>query len=395
MSCLKLSMRILAAIFALIFIATLPFGFLAFFSANEIFNPEELTNTINESLIVSGVLRSNITEALSETEFVEDSDDEGEARRALNELTIEDWRRVVDIAISDEWLEKQIKETVESINTWLDDDRVSPGLEIDMRPIKAKMQGNDLFEIINLIVDTWPTCTQDQVDQMQQSMVESGQAPVLYCEPPEPLRSELIDFAARRFQDFFREMPATFSIFKLDEQIQKPDDVLLLKERIRMIRTFTMGGWLLSAALLGLIMVLAIRSWRDVAIWWGIPIFVAGILTIALVFSVNTFIDRVLQESTVEGSKALYDLMRLPISAVREKVSGEVMGMGLIICVVGMGILVISYLFHRAVRPAVEQRAGNLNYNDVATPPTYPSAGSDPPSAQDVEDGERPSGLFG
>ena len=151
MSCMKLTMRILAAIFALIFIVTLPFGFLAFFSANEIFNPEELTSTINESLIVSGVLRRNIVEALSGMEFGDDSKEDAEVGRALSELGIEDWSRIVDIVISDEWLEKQIRETVESINTWLDDDRVSPGLEIDMRPIKAKMHGDGLFEIINLI----------------------------------------------------------------------------------------------------------------------------------------------------------------------------------------------------------------------------------------------------
>ena len=230
---------------------------------------------------------------------------------------------------------------------------------------------------------------------MQQAMVESGEAPILYCEPPEPLRSELIDFAARQFQGYFREMPPTYSTFELDEEIQNPDDVLLLKERIRTIRAFTMGGWLLSAALLGLIMVLVIRSWRDVSIWWGIPIFVAGILTIALVFSANTFVDRVMQESIVEGSEALYDLLRLPVSAVREKVSGEVMGMGFVVSVVGMGILVISYLFHRAVRPAVEYVAGNVHYNEIASPPPYPSSDNDAPPTGDTEGGERPSGLFG
>ena len=389
MSCMKLTTRILAAIFALIFILTLPFGLLAFFTSNMIFNPEELTSALNGSLIESGALRRNIAELLSQTEFMDDGEDDEEVGRALSELTIDDWSRIVDIVISDEWLEGQIKEAVGSINSWLDDDRVLPGAEIDMRPIKATMQGESLFEIINLIVDSWPTCTQAQVDQMQQSMAESGQAPILYCGPPEPLRSELIDYAARRFQEFIRDMPASYSTFDLDQEVQNSDDAFLLKERIRTIRAFTMGGWLLSAALLGLIMVLAIRSWRDVAIWWGIPILVAGVLTILIGLSTNAIVDRVLQESTVEGSQALYDLLMLPVTTIRETVMGQVTGVGAILSVFGVGIMVVSYLFHRAVRPAIENNPQYPPPNEIASP-TDQGYEAPPPS-----DSDRPSGLFG
>ncbi len=392
MSCMKLTTRILAAIFVLIFIVTLPFGLLAFFTSNMIFNPEELDKMLNESLIESGALRESLTEILSETKFGDDTEEDVEVQRALSELAIDDWNRIIDIVIPDKWLENQIKETIVSVNAWLDDDRLRPDLKIDLHPIKEKMQGDGLHEIINLIVDSWPTCTQAQVDQMQQSMIESGQAPILYCEPPEPLRSELIDFAARRFQEFFREMPATFSLFELDEGNQNPEDVDLFKERIRTIRAFTMGGWLLSAALLGLIMVLAIRSWRDVAIWWGIPILVAGVLTIALGLSTNAVVDSVLQESRVEGSVALYDLLMLPVTTMRETVMGEVTGVGAIVSVFGMGILVVCYLLHRAVRPAVENHPQYASPHEIAST-TDRGYGEPPPS--DSDDSERPSGLFG
>jgi len=392
MSCLKLTTRILAAIFALIFIITLPFGLLAFFTSNMIFNPEELTSTLNGSLIESGALRESIIEILSETKFNDGSEEDAEVQRALSELTIHDWRRIVDIVLPDDWLEEQIQETIVSVNTWLDDERVSPGLKIDVRPIKEKMQGDSLFEIINLIVDTWPTCTQAQVDQMQQSMLESGQAPILFCEPPEPLRSELIDFAARRFQEFFREMPATFSTFELDEQVQNPENVFLLKERIRTIRAFTIGGWLLSAALLGLIMVLAIRSWRDVAIWWGLPVLIAGVLTIALGLSTNVIVDRFLQGSRVEGSEALYDLLMLPITTIRETVMSDVTGVGVIVSVLGVCILGVSYLFHRAVRPAVGHQSQYASPHDIAS---TTGQGYEAPPPPDSDDSERPSGLFG
>ncbi len=392
MSCMKLTTRILAAIFVLLFIVTLPFGLLAFFTSNMIFNPEKLDKMLNESLIESGVLRESLTEILSETKFGNDSEEDAEVQHALSELGFEDWSRIVDIIILDEWLGNQIKETIVSANAWLDDDRLRPDLSIDLHPIKEKMQGEGLHEIINLIVDSWPTCTQAQVDQMQQSMIESGQAPILYCEPPEPLRSELIDFAARRFQEFFREMPASFSLFELDEGNQNPEDVDLFKERIRMIRAFTMGGWLLSAALLGLIMVLVIRSWRDVALWWGIPILITGVLTIALGLSTNTVVDRVLQESRVEGSEALFDLLMLPVATIRETVMGEVSGVGVMVSIVGMGILAVSYFFHRAVRPAVENQPQYASPHEFASPTDQ---GYEAPTTLDSNDSDRPSGLFG
>jgi len=289
-----------------------------------------------------------------------------------------------------------------SIHTWLDDDRLTPGIEIDLRPIKARMQGESMLEVIDLIVDSWPTCTQEQVDRMQQASVEAGHPVILYCEPPEPFRSELIDFATRRFQSFFRDLPAAFSAFDTEQNDLNLDDVLLLKERIRTIRAFTMGGWLLSAALLGLIMILAIRSWRDVAIWWGLPVLIAGLLTIALGFSAGSTFTRYWQEASVEfrqQSSALYEMLLIPVTAVREKVTGEVMGAGVLITIMGIAILVIGYLFHRAVRLANPTSSQNVISPGIVSPPAYTDSGGEemnqvPPPAND-ENGERPSGMFG
>jgi hypothetical protein len=402
MSCLTLSMRILAAVFALVFIITLPFGLLAFFSSNVIFNPEELSSTLNESLIASGVLRRSITEMLSEMEFGDDFEDDSEVRQALSDLSVDEWDRIVDRLLPDAWMENQIKGTVMSIHTWLDDDRLTPDIEIDMRPIKARMQGESMLEVIDLIVDSWPTCTQEQVDRMQQASAEAGYPVILYCEPPEPFRSELVDFATRRFQSYFHDLPATYSAFDAEQNDLNLDDVLLLKERIRTIRAFTIGGWLLSAALLGLIMILAIRSWRDVAIWWGLPVLIAGVLTIALGFSAGTTFTRYWQQATVEfhqQSSALYDMLLIPVTAVREKVTGEVMGMGVLLTIMGIAILVIGHLFHRAVRPAVPTPSANPISPGTVTPPVYVDSGGAettlaPPPTND-ENGERPSGMFG
>lgn len=402
MSCLQLSMRILASICVLIFIITLPFGLLAFFSSNVIFNPEELSSTLNESLIASGILRNSISEMLSEMEFGDDFEDDSEVRRALSDLSVDEWDRIVDLLLPDAWMENQIKAAVMSINTWLDDDRLTPGIEIDMRPIKARMQGEGMLEVIDLIVDSWPTCTQDQVDRMQQASLEAGHPAILYCEPPEPYRTELIEFATQRFQGFFRDLPPTFSAFDTEQNDLNLDDVLLLKERIRMVRAFTMGGWLLSAALLGLIMILAIRSWRDVALWWGLPLLIAGILTIALGISAGTTFNRYWQQASVEfrqQSRALYDMLLVPVTAVRDKVTGEVMGVGVLIAIVGIAILVIGYLFHRAVRPAIANPSQNVIPQGPISPPANADSGGQatfpvPPPAKD-EDGERPSGMFG
>jgi len=402
MSCMKLTMRILAALCALAFIITLPFGLLAFFSSNVIFNPEELSGTLNESLIASGVLRNSITEMLSEMEFGSDFEDDSEVRRALSDLSVDEWDRIVDLLLPDAWMENQIKGVVMSLHTWLDDDRLTPGIEIDMRPIKERMQGKSMREVIDLIVDSWPTCTQEQVDRMQQSSLETGHPAILYCEPTEPYRTELVDFATRQFQSFFRDLPTTFSAFDSEQADLNLDDVLLLKERIRMIRAFTMGGWLLSGALLGLIMILAIRSWRGVALWWGIPILTVGILTIALGFSVGTTVNRLWQNASLDfrqESGALYEMLKVPVSAVRERVTGEVMGAGVLITIMGIAILVVGYLFHRAVRPAIPNPSPNLVSQEPVSPPGYADSGSDatapmPPPTNDG-DGERPSGLFG
>lgn len=403
-SCVSLTMKVVAALFVIIFLITLPLGLLALATSSMIFSPDLLTQSVTEQLVDSGILRRSLAEFLPTSDFLRELSSDAEVFRAFQDLDVDEWERLIDMVLPPEFLESQIERSVMAINIWLDNDRALPGVEIDIRPIKTNLQGGASAEIVEMVVDSWPSCTTGEVARIAETINQTGTIPIIFCEPPEPYRSQLVDFANRQFLAFSRELPPTFQLSESDPSGSELDQVLLLKERIRMIRTLGLAGWLLPLAMLGLIMVLAIRSWRDLAIWWGLPIFLAGVFTIGLSLSADTLSRRVIGQflGSLQPSAGPFNtILRVALSGVREDVFDGVLGAGIMVSFLGLVIMLVAWFLSRLTQSRRSAQVQAPSSEQVAPPPAGPPPGvvsSPPPVApldEDREEGEKPSGIFG
>ncbi|NIS82840.1 MAG: hypothetical protein GTO14_22170 [Anaerolineales bacterium] len=403
--CLSITIKLLAAILVIIFILALPLGLLALNTSSLIFSPENLSRTLTERLVHSGALRRSIAEYIPQSQFFEDMGRDSEIFEAFKNLDTGEWERVLDILLPPEWMEKQFKESFEAISRWLEDDSFAPIIEFDLRPIKARVQGGGAIEIVEMVVDSWPSCTTTQVERMRQTLTETGEVLILLCEPPEPYREQLVQLATRQFRIYVRDIPNTFSSVRDQPPVQETERSLQLKERIRLVRALSFAGWLLPLALLGLIMVLAIRSWRDLAIWWGIPILLAGILTMALGLSGESIGQRYILPSLEDlrrEAEPLYNLTITALVGMRDEIFGNIFGQALLISFLGGALILFGWFLSRITgqrtprqRPPASGPPPPVQKSEaepVAPHPPPPPVSSMP---EDADEKERPSGIFG
>jgi hypothetical protein len=135
-----------------------------------------------------------------------------------------------------------------------------------------------------------------------------------------------------------------------------------------------MWGWFLPASLLGVIMILVIRSMRDIGQWWGIPLLLGGLLSLAVLGVVSAG-----RADLIRDTLADFAQMGTPFYRAFE--------------IALLGILVAATrlaFFHAFPEPEPGDIAPTAQFSGIPAPPPVPPLGSGP----DDEEGP-PSGIFG
>jgi hypothetical protein len=406
--------KILAGILALTVIVILPSAVLASDTAHVIFSSDAVTELLRERLIHSGMLRGFVVDALSSTNFLEShSTGEMNMGEAFAELTPAEWDAILEVTLPEAWIDEQVGALTADIMGWIDDSRPWPTLEVDLQPIKGKLLRGGTREIVEIVVDSWPSCSPEQVQRMQEESMRSGESPLLYCEPPEPFRGQLTEYATIALDEFIRAAPGVLPLRDEAPGVDAAIESLTFKENLRAIRQLSYAGWMLPIASLGLIMVFAVRSWREVMQWWGFPLLAAAILTLLGAFLVpaagKIFLQRV--TSGLAGDVDVTQKIIVELFAgAAEMIAGRIIMHGIIMLFVSFLVLFLGWLLHRvtikrgaiAFAPVESWSGARQSQVDVdAAPPSYPPPPEIPPMTQersnaaDAETRDRGGGQAG
>jgi hypothetical protein len=273
---------ITAGLLSLVFVVTLPLGLLARNWADVLFNPDGISQALGENLIDTGVLHQFAVEALLDTQAGITDRQEG-LGSWLQYLDQNEFQLITEMIFPPEWAKAQVDNLVKSAYAWIDDERLLPSLAIELIPLKARLLSGGSAAVMELVIDSWPSCDLDQVEEMSSTQRRSGEMVILLCEPPEPLRSQLVSSTNAIFNRQIRNAPDWLPLVDIEERNQlNPDRVFEQKESIRLLRGLAFASWLLPMALLGIIMSLMIRSYEALSKWWGWPLMAAGMITFLL-----------------------------------------------------------------------------------------------------------------
>lgn len=408
--CLSTVTKVIAAFLALFVVITLPITLLVYDFSRVLFSPEVMSDVLTTRLIDSGVFQGAVTDVLLSPETLDNlGQGDADLGRYFKDLTPAERETMLEIILPSEWIENQISTVLRELSLWIDNDQPLPQLFLDMRPIKARLMRGGAEEIVDMVVDSWPSCTPEQVERISESGL-AGQTPLIQCEPPEPFRTRLVVFASTQLIEMIRQIPPDFPLTGDEIGGQEIADITEAKRNVRSIRALTRSGWLLPIALLCLIIALVVRSWRDLSRWWGIPLTLCGVITLGLVVFTSA-----ISEDFIEGILAdlrwkrevLYNLSLIVARGFMESALGSLFFHALLVGGIGVILLVVGWFIGRRTSSVplkqqvpVQQTKAAISSPDsqqysssVPPPPPVSPIPQDEPASEDEPD--RPTGVFG
>lgn len=397
--CLKQIFHIIALLLAVLFIMTLPFAVTSQSTSQMVFSEEAITGIVTSSLLGSGLLERFMLEAVFQGTLAHQGGvEEGEFTEALQYLTPAERQSVIQEIVPNKWVENQISASVKSIFNWIDDDRPAIVITLDLVPIKDRLVDGGIENFVETLVDSWPSCSPDQINIMRKAAVRGENLEFDICEPPEPFRTQAVALVSIIFYEWVRESPSSI------EFQEKPDEsyeeIMASKEGIRFLRAIMRFGWFLPIALLGFIMALKIRSARGLGNWWGTPMTLGGILTIFAALILAGSWEEVLARNAPflsESGEVIAQVVKLAMEELIGSIVGRIFFFGLVIMAIGAGLFIFSRLIKRDGMMEAEglptdtrsdPASDSRPQNEAGIPPALPPINED-------DSGEPPSGIFG
>jgi hypothetical protein len=382
--CFGWAARALAGILALLFVLTLPVTIIAYDLGQVVFLPEEMATLVSTSFEEVGGFRRLAMDAI-----VSDSA-AGEGLSltvALSHLTPMERDYLADRLLPRAWVEEQLHESVVDVYAWIDNDLARPDLRLDLRPVKDAVRSGGADELVQMVVDSWPPCTVEQMSEMAGTVLGLVEG-FPFCEPAEPLRTGLVAMAGETLVLSVYTLPDSLSISGAAAPSAADPEILRLKEDVRLARTFSRWGWLISPVLLGLIMALAIRTWRGLAGWWGLPLILGGCLTVIASFASRAGVGSLAARlGAAPGMPPIFgDLVTTAAGAWMSSAMQVVLTHAAVAILIGLAVLGLGLVLGRRAKPPTGGRP---------RPAAPSSPGPDSKLRFPKDDEGTPTGMFG
>lgn len=346
--CLTGTARGLAVLLSILLAAALPVSLAAHNFGRVVFSPERMAGLIVARLAENRELRRQLVGQL----FSRSGSREGEGfdlAQATRNLSAAELDAIAEALFPPGWLADQVSSVLDQLYAWPYSEELGLQLTLDFRLVSAWLGSGGAHDLIETLVDSWPTCSVEQVERMVAEAAATGGVGVRYCEPPEPYRSVLVDGAAAALTAQANAIPPLVRVSPDAPSPADADQIMATKEQIRLMRVVLTYGWILPLSLLGLIMALAVRSYPDLSLWWGVPLLIGGLLGFGLLVfggaAASQAIVRLAQSQPSElGARLISGLGDGLVFEVRRRLLGQL----LLVTAAALGLLVSgAVLRHR------------------------------------------------
>lgn len=296
--------RLVAGIFAILFILTACLSLLLFNAQRQFANPELYKRVMIEERVYDSLprlLSLQISESMAYDPCAEDpsvcenqgdeinEDEEGGPPDYFKNLDSHQWELLLREILTPEWLQTQTESLIDQFVEFLESDQAVPSIKISLVELKSKLMGSDGVEIVLTLIEAQPACTDDQLREIKLAMAsEQGKTDLLSCLPSQDVLDEYASSIEENLNEAVGELPDEAVLgesFMEEDSSEKPEaegGEIQVGPTLRRIRTYMRISPLLPAVFLILIAVFAVRSFRDLLRLWGIPFLVTGMIVLAI-----------------------------------------------------------------------------------------------------------------
>jgi hypothetical protein len=200
--------------------------------------------------------------------------------------------------------------------------------------------------MIRQFLKSQPPCTIDQLTQMALGFLGGD---IALCNPPDEAIGFFQPFIQSQLQTLSATFPNEVTLTPITES-GTPNDP---RTQLHLIRSAARFSPFFVLLLLLAVALFAVRSIRDLFIWWGWPLLIAGVSGTVIALVASPIVGWVLQYVIQTQIAALIPpLLASSISEAASAVAGQmvspVIWQGLVMAVIGGTMLVMGFLLRRA-----------------------------------------------
>lgn len=224
----------------------------------------------------------------------------------------------------------------------------SNSVVISLLPIKARLTGAGGVNVVQEFLNTQPDCTLDQLTQMGLGLLNGN---IALCKPPQEAMGMLAPFIQSQLQAVTATFPNEIALVPGTES-GTPNDPRL---KLQWVRSGIVFSPFFLFLLLLAIAVFAVRSLRDLLIWWGWPLMVTGALAALIALVGSPMMGWILQFLIrTQGAVFLPSMLAPTIGETASSVASQMLApvilQGFVLAMIGLLMVIAgTFLFRRQV----------------------------------------------
>ena len=266
----------------------------------------------------------------------------------LRALRVEDWQASISTLLPPEELKTVADSALDATFDYLNGKTDSA--VISLVPLKTHLASESGLQVVRQFLNLQPPCTTEQLTQMALGLL-GGQ--IILCNPPEEAIGLMTPFIQAQLQAITTIIPNEIA-FIPGTTSNTPQDPRLKLNAVRSAIKLTP---FIPAIFLFGIVVFAVRTFKELLIWWGWPIMIAGGISALIALIGSPVIGWILQlliqnQGTIFIPSILAASIGETTSAVARQMLAPVVIEGFVLALLGLGMVIVSMFFSTQTRYA-------------------------------------------
>ncbi|RPI33660.1 MAG: hypothetical protein EHM70_05315 [Chloroflexota bacterium] len=283
---LSTTSRLVAILIAILFVAAVSAALLAVNLERQLSNPE----TYKQALVEQD-LYARLPAILAEQVSANGQANPAGLPVILQSLTQADWETIFARLTTPEGRQVEIESVVDRFFAYLNTSEPQLNARISLSELKTRLASEEGLAAFIEILQRQPACTDEQMLQIATTVLTGGDLNAIpVCNPPPELLTQVTPLIQAQLVNVAANViPGEIDLAQAIQGRQSsPAEDPAANFRLSYQRARLYAGLTLLAPifLILLVTVFAVRSFKGLLLWWGIPILAAGLAGILLALSV-------------------------------------------------------------------------------------------------------------
>jgi hypothetical protein len=269
---------------------------------------------------------------------------------AMQGLTVENWENFIRDILPPEDLRGMGEDTLDSLFAYINNESDYAG--ISLIPLKESMAGEAGTEAVLRLMKTQPDCTAAEIAKITVEFFEGNTS---LCNPPPEAMPLITPIIKAQLQYTAEVIPDLVTLASADPSSAEGDP----REGLRAIRLLMRLSPLVPLGILLVLSLLVVRSLRGWLAWWGIPIFITGIIATLISLIGAPFVGLLLLRFLIRNETeyippVFLDSGSQMATAIVEQLLKPTLFQGLILTVIGILLIAGMLLLKKGIKTEAE-----------------------------------------